>query len=88
MLKDQEDFAAVLLAYMERAEGEGVKYAEIMIDVQNHLANGVAFDIIWKGMHLGMSRHKGQIMVRFVVSLVGERDPNEALEVVEKCKDY
>lgn len=44
LLRCEEDFAEVLEEYLERAENEGVKYAEVMVDVQNHMSNGIKFE--------------------------------------------
>jgi len=91
LIRDQEDFAQVLEAYLERAQKQGVRYAEVMIDVQNHMVRGVEFEQIFEGMRLGVRRHRERytvraIEVKFIASIVGEREVEEAYEVVEKAK--
>lgn len=90
LLRDEEDFAEILVAYLKKVSTQGVRYAEVMIDVQNHMARGVAFDTIFHGLKEGVGKHREiariakakPIEVKFIVSLVGERDVREAMDVV------
>jgi len=67
-----------------------------MVDVQNHMARGVSFESIFNGLKEGIEKHKeisrlassNPIEVRFIVSLVGEREVREALDVVEQAVAY
>ena len=86
----------MLVSYLEKASSQGVKYAEVMVDVQNHMARGLSFETIFDGLKVGIEKHKensrlqssNPIEVRFIVSLVGERDAREALDVVEQAVAY
>jgi hypothetical protein len=58
-----------------------------MVDAQTHIARGITFDTIFEGLKQGIEKHKEvarlasskSIEVKFIVSLVGERDPHEAM---------
>ena len=86
----------MLFSYLEKASSQGVKYAEVMVDVQNHMARGLSFETIFNGLKDGIEKHEensrmetsNPIEVRFIVSLVGEREVREALDVVEQAVAY
>jgi adenine deaminase len=48
----------VLVSYLEKASSQGVKYAEVMVDVQNHMARGLSFETIFNGLKEGIEKHK------------------------------
>jgi adenosine deaminase len=57
------------------------------------MARGLSFATIFDGLRLGIEKHieisrfasSKPITVKFIVSLVGERDANEAKEIVEQA---
>ena len=50
VLQTAADFHDLAWAYLERAHGEGVRYAEIFFDPQAHTSRGVAFDTVIGGL--------------------------------------
>jgi hypothetical protein len=67
-----------------------------MVDAQTHMARGLSFKTIFEGLKHGIEKHREvarlaaskAIEVKFIVSLVGERDPLEAMDVVEQARDF
>src|ERR1700735_2371040 len=49
VLRTAADFYDLAWAYLQRAHGEGVRYAEIFFDPQAHTSRGVAFDTLIGG---------------------------------------
>ena len=50
VLRKEEDFYELALAYLEMAHRDGVRRAEIFFDAQTHTARGVGFDIFMEGL--------------------------------------
>jgi adenine deaminase len=50
VLQTADDFYDLATAYLERAHGENVRYAEIFFDPQAHTSRGVSFDAVIGGL--------------------------------------
>ena len=50
VLRKEEDFYELALAYLEKAHRDGVRRAEIFFDAQTHTARDVGFDIFMEGL--------------------------------------
>ncbi len=51
VLRTAEDFADLMLAYLERAAADGVRHAEVFFDPQTHTGRGVGFDVFLPALH-------------------------------------
>ena len=49
VLRDEEDFYQLMLAYLQRCREDNVVHTEIMFDPQTHTARGIGFDIFMPG---------------------------------------
>ncbi|NNC92314.1 MAG: adenosine deaminase [Acidimicrobiia bacterium] len=49
VLVTEQDFADLMLAYLERAHADGVRHAEIFFDPQTHTERGVGFPVFMAG---------------------------------------
>ena len=50
VLRTEADFHDLTAAYLERAHRDGVAHAELFVDLQVHLANGITADAVLDGM--------------------------------------
>jgi adenosine deaminase len=55
VLRDEEDFRRLTLAYLERAAADGVRHAEVFFDPQSHTARGVPLGAVIEGIGAGLS---------------------------------
>jgi adenosine deaminase len=55
VLRTEEDFHDLALAYFDRAAADGVVHAEIFFDPQTHTARDVPFDVVMRGLLAGMN---------------------------------
>jgi adenine deaminase len=55
VLRTEEDFHDLALAYFVRAHEDGVRHAEIFFDPQTHTARGVPFGVVAEGLLAGMA---------------------------------
>ncbi len=54
VLRTEQDFFDLMRAYLERAEAQGVRRAEIFFDPQAHTARGVGFEVFMRGLARGI----------------------------------
>src|SRR5688572_13931680 len=54
VLRTEEDFRDLALAYFDRAAADGVTHAEIFFDPQTHTARGIPFGTVMAGLLAGM----------------------------------
>ena len=55
VLRTEEDFHDLALAYFARAQADGVVHAEIMFDPQTHTARGIPFQVVADGLLAGIA---------------------------------
>lgn len=55
VLRTEEDFRDLAVAYFARAHADGVVHAEIFFDPQTHTARGVPFGVVADGLLAGMA---------------------------------
>src|SRR5215210_1966116 len=54
VLRDEDDFRELTLAYLRRAAADGVVHAEIFCDPQTHTARGVPMKTVLEGIAGGL----------------------------------
>jgi adenosine deaminase len=55
VLRTEEDFRDLALAYFDRAAADGVVHAEIFFDPQTHTDRGIPFQVVADGLLAGMA---------------------------------
>ena len=56
VLRTEEDFRDLAIAYFDRAAADNVVHAEIFFDPQTHTDRGIAFDTVMRGLLAGHGR--------------------------------
>jgi adenine deaminase len=64
VLRTAADFYDLAWAYLERAQGEGVRYAEIFFDPQAHTSRGIAFDTVIGGLRRAVLAARRELGLR------------------------
>lgn len=54
VLRTEQDFTDLAVAYLERAATDGVRHVEMFFDPQVHAANGVPVDVVIDGLRAGL----------------------------------
>lgn len=60
VLKTEQDFFDLTMAYFAKASSQGVVHAELFFDPQAHLARGVAFEAVINGLYAAVKQSKQQ----------------------------
>jgi adenosine deaminase len=92
VLRAEEDFRDLALAYFERAAADNVTHAEIFFDPQTHTARGIPFGVVMAGLLAGMeeaqARHGlGSKLILCFLRHLDEEDAFAALREAEPWLD-
>jgi adenosine deaminase len=90
VLQRPEDFADLAEAYLARAAAQGVRYAEVFVDPQAHLARGVPLEVVFEGLGeaLAAAPERHGVTARLIACFLRDRDPAEAEELLPRLLPY
>jgi adenosine deaminase len=90
VLQQPRDFTELAEAYLARAAAQGVRYAEVFVDPQAHLARGVPLEVVFEGLGEAFTaapdRHG--ITARLIACFLRDRDPAEADALLPRLLRY
>ncbi|BGP21812.1 adenine deaminase [Rhodotorula toruloides] len=90
VLLDEEDFAALAFAYMQRVHADGLVHAEIFFDPQAHTGRGVALNVVVNGLKKGLKQGELEfgITTELIMCFVKHLSVESALEAVAEMKPF
>lgn len=89
VLKDEEDFEALMLAYLQKAASQGLKYAEIFFDPQTHTKRGIEFKTVISGLHRGIEKGKELgVEAKLILCFLRDLSEEEALKTFDESLPY
>ena len=90
VLRTRQDFADLMLAYLEHAARDKVVYAEIFFDPQTHTQRKIPFNVVIGGLHDGIKEgHKRWgISARLVMCFLRHLSQEECLASLEDAKKH
>jgi adenosine deaminase len=90
VLRTEQDFYDLASAYLRRADGAGVRRAEIFFDPQTHLGNGVPFEAVIGGFDAAIAdaaRSTG-ISADLILCFLRDLGADAAMETLETALPY
>ncbi len=90
VLRDEEDFRRLTLAYLERAADDGVRHAEVFFDAQSHTARGVPLGAVIEGIWAGLAEGEGRhdMTTRLIMCFLRDHDVGEAERTLTEALAY
>jgi adenosine deaminase len=90
VLRDEEDFRRLTLAYLERAAADGVVHAEIFFDPQTHTARGVAIGEVIRGISSALDEAQSRLGVssRLILCFLRHLSEEEAMRTLDEALAY
>jgi adenosine deaminase len=90
VLRDEEDFRDLTLAYLERAHDDGVVHAEIFCDPQTHTARGVPMKTVLEGIASGLRQGERRygITTRLIVCFLRHLPEEDALATLDQALPF
>ena len=90
VLVTDEDFYDLMYAYLERAQADGVRRAEVFFDPQTHTERGLGFEIFMEGFLRAAADAETEwgISVAFIMCFLRHLPLEAAVETWEAASDY
>jgi adenosine deaminase len=90
VLRDEDDFHALTMAYLRRAQADGVVHTEIFFDPQTHTARGIAFATVFDGIHRALveSEREFGITWRMIPNFLRHLSADDAMRTLEEMLPY
>ena len=90
VLRSEEDFHDLALAYFDRAAADGVTHAEIFFDPQTHTHRGIPFEVVTGGLLAAVdaARVKHGMSVYLIMSYLRHLDEEDAFATLKLAEPW
>lgn len=90
VLRTEEDFFDLTMAYLNRVRADNVRHAEIFFDPQGHTSRGVPFDVAISGIltALQMSRAQFGMTGKLIMCFLRHLSEDEAFATLEEADPW
>ena len=90
VLRTEEDFRDLALAYFRRAAADGARHVELFFDPQTHTARGLPFSIAAEGLLAGMADAKASLGVTsgLILCFLRHLDEDDALATLRAAEPF
>lgn len=90
VLRTEEDFRDLALAYFTRAAADGVVHAEIFFDPQTHTARGIPFGVVANGLFQGMAEaeQKFGLTSKLILCFLRHLDEQDAFNTLSQAQPW
>ena len=87
VLRTEQDFYELTMAYLERAAGQGVVHAEIFFDPQSHTGRGIGFGTVIAGIHRALEQGGEELGVswRLIPCFLRHLSAESAMEALREA---
>ncbi|MBN8886005.1 MAG: adenosine deaminase [Rudaea sp.] len=85
VLRDEDDFHALTIAYLRRAQADGVVHVEIFFDPQTHTSRGIALDTVLAGIRRALADGEREFGIshRLVPCFLRHLDEDDAMRTLD-----
>lgn len=90
VLRTEEDFRDLALAYFRRVAADGVRHVELFFDPQTHTARGIPFPVAVDGLLAGMdeARRTLGISSKLILCFLRHLSEDQALATLREAEPY
>ena len=90
VLRTEQDFRDLALAYFDRAAADAVVHAEIFFDPQTHTDRGIAFDVVMRGLTAGMDEAQARhgITSKLILCFLRHLDEEAAFATLKMAEPW
>ncbi len=90
VLKTEEDFFDLTMAYLNRARADNVRHAEIFFDPQGHTERGVPFDTAIGGILTALNMAKAQfgMTTKLIMCFLRHLPEEDAFETLKQAENW
>jgi adenosine deaminase len=90
VLRTEEDFRDLALAYFDRAAADGVVHSEIFFDPQTHTARGIPFGVAANGLLAGMAEAEAKhgLTSKLILCFLRHLDEDDAFKTLGQAQPW
>lgn len=90
VLREEEDFRDLAVAYFDRAATDNVVHAEIFFDPQTHTDRGIPFQTVLNGLHAGMveAEKKHGLTSKLILCFLRHLDEEAAFDTLKAAEPF
>ncbi len=90
VLRDEDDFHALTMAYLRRVHADGVVHVEIFFDPQTHTERGIAFATALNGIRRALADGEREfgISYRIILCFLRHLSADDAMRTLEQALPY
>ncbi len=90
VLQQEQDFYDLTWAYLQKANRQNVRHAEIFFDPQSHTDRGIAFEIVYQGIYQALQDGKTQLGIssQLILSFLRHLSAEQAFATLEQALAY
>jgi adenosine deaminase len=90
VLVTEQDFYELAHAYLVRAAGQNVRYAEVFFDPQVHMGRGVPFETVVRGFHRALQDAEADLGIAsaLIMCIVRDLPADNAMEALEAALPF
>ena len=90
VLRDEDDFHALTIAYLKRAHADGVVHVEIFFDPQTHTDRGIAFATAFNGIRRALADGEREFGIthRLILCFLRHLSAEAAMQTLEQALPY
>ncbi|WDI32317.1 adenosine deaminase [Hyphococcus flavus] len=90
VLRTEEDFFDLTMAYLNRARADNVRHAEIFFDPQGHTERGVPFDVAISGISTALDMAKVQfgMTTKLIMCFLRHLPEEDAFETLKQAENW
>lgn len=90
VLRTEEDFFDLTMAYLRQCKADNVVHTEIFFDPQSHTSRGIPFSVVIDGIHraLAEAEHSLGISSRLILCFLRHLPPADALETWKQAEPH
>ena len=90
VLKTEQDFYDMTIAYLRKAHSQNILHTEIFFDPQTHTSRGIAFSTVIRGVHRALreGRKKMGISTKLIMCFLRHLDEKVAIKSLKQALKY
>lgn len=90
VLRDEDDFYALMWAYLCKCKAQNIVHTEIMFDPQTHTQRGISYSVFMRGFERAKKQAKQELglSVYLILSFLRHLSEQEAIETLHQAKAF
>lgn len=87
VLRTEQDFHDLTMAYLKRVDAQSVRHVEIFFDPQGHVSRGIAFETALNGIHSALVQGQQEFDISFgiIMCFLRHLDEDDAINTLQSA---